>query len=174
MHRRLLLLSLTMACLTISADWVRAQEQENKLVDRIMRPDMSLANSAQNKKFVAAEGTSIDRKFETKSFYSGQERSAKPFGGIRNFFARTFVAKRFSHDQTAAMADTQSAYANRQAQIKASSLVRTASEQGRTAETRSYADNRPFLAKGTRQEMLNKQNHPMTIDEVRELLNKNE
>lgn len=174
MHRRLLLFSLTMACLTISADWVRAQEQENKLVDRILRPDMSLANSAQNKKFVAAEGTSIDRKFETKSFYSGQERSAKPFGGIRNFFARTFGAKRFSHDQTATIANTQSAYANRQAQTKTSSLVRTAPEQNQTAETKAYADNRPFLAKGTRQEMLSKQNHPMTIDEVRELLNKNE
>ena len=161
----------------MSAASLRAQEQENKLIDRIMRPDMSLSNSAQNKKFVAAEGTSVDRKFETKSFYAGSEHSARPFAGIRNFLARTFGAKRFSHDQTAAIADTASTastYADRQASTKTSSQVRTAPEQSQTAETRTYADNRPFLGKGTRQEMLSKQNHPLTIDEVRELLNKNE
>jgi len=143
-------------------------------MDRIMRPDMSLSNSAQNKKFVAAEGTSIDRKFETKSFYSGQEHSTTPFAGIRNFFARTFGAKRFPHDQNAAVGETKSVYANRQAQTKTSSLIRTAPEQNQNAETHDYADNRPFLGKGTRQEILSKQNHPLTIDEVRELLNKND
>jgi hypothetical protein len=173
-RHRLLLSSLTSACLAISAGLVQAQEQENKLIDRIMRPDMSLSNPAQNKKFVAAEGTSINRKFETKSFYSGQEHTSKPFAGIRNFFARTFGAKRFSHDQTAAMANAESSYAKRQALTKTSSLMRTAPEQSQTAATRAYADNRPFLAKGTRQEILNKKNHPLTIDEVRELLNKNE
>jgi hypothetical protein len=174
MQRRVVFLSLTIACLTTSAGWVRAQEQENKLIDRIMRPDMSLSNSAQNKKFVAAEGTSVDRKFETKSFYSGKEHSIKPFAGIRNFFARTFGTKRFAHDQMEAMANTESVYAKRQIETKGSSLARTAPEQGRSAETHAYADNRPFLARGTRQEMLNKRNHPLTIDEVRELLNKNE
>ena len=37
---------------------------------------------------------------------------------------------------------------------------------------RDYADNRPFLGEGTRQEILSQEDKPLTIDEVRELLNK--
>ena len=134
---------------------------------------MSLSNSAQNKKFVAAEGTSVDRTFEAKSFYSGKEHATRPFAGMRDFFARTFGTKRFSRDRAATVANTESTYANMQARTNESSLVRTAPEQNKMANTREYADNRPFLGQGTRQKILSQQDRPLSIDEVRELLNKN-
>ena len=136
---------------------------------------MSLANPAQNKKFVAAEGAAVDRKFETKSFYSGNERRLKSFGGVRNFFAKEFGTKKFSRGETSArvVASAELAFANSQALAQASSLSRVASEEGKVLATRGYADNRPFLGKGTRQKILSQQDRPLTIDEVRELLNKN-
>ena len=39
--------------------------------------------------------------------------------------------------------------------------------------SRAYAENRPFLDQGKSQKSLNRQNAPLTIDQVRELLNKN-
>ena len=40
--------------LILFSSLVQAQEQERKLIDRLLRPDMTLQNSAQNKKFVTA------------------------------------------------------------------------------------------------------------------------
>jgi hypothetical protein len=39
--------------------------------------------------------------------------------------------------------------------------------------TRDFAGNRPFLGQGKSQKALHAQDRPLTIDEVRELLNKN-
>ena len=39
--------------------------------------------------------------------------------------------------------------------------------------TRDFAGNRPFLGQGKSQKALHAQERPLTIDEVRELLNKN-
>ena len=58
-------------------------------------------------------------------------------------------------------------------QLKQSNLVRTSSEAEKLVLLHEYPDTRPFLAKGTRQEVLSQQDRPLTIDEVRELLNKN-
>jgi hypothetical protein len=39
--------------------------------------------------------------------------------------------------------------------------------------TRDFGGNRPFLGQGKSQKALHSQDRPLTIDEVRELLNKN-
>ncbi len=164
---------LAFLCLTTLASLARAQEQENKLVDRLLRPDMSLANSAQDKKFVAAERTSVDRKFVSKSFIAGEERSPKRVRGLRNFFARHFGTRKFSRaEATAAAANVESAHANTRFATRESSLIRTSSKANKTAGVREYAESRPFLGKGTRQQILSQEDKPLTIDEVRELLNK--
>lgn len=164
---------LVLICLTTATSLARGQEQENKLVDRLLRPDMTLGNSAQNKKFAAVEGTSVDRKFVAKSFYAGEETSPKRFGGLRDFFARTFGGRKFSRSDTVANAQTDSAYAEKRFATRASSLIRTSSEEQKTAKVRQYAGSRPFLGQGTRQKILSQQDKPLSIDEVRELLNRN-
>ena len=52
------------------------QEQERKLIDRLLKPDLSLQNPAQEKKFVAGGGTTT-KQARTKSFYVADRRAEK-------------------------------------------------------------------------------------------------
>ena len=165
---------LFLLCLTILAGPLRAQEQERKLIDRILKPDLSLANCAQEKKFSGTDATAANKEFVTRSFYSGKEHTAKPFRGLRNFFARTFGTKKFARAEAAANAGTNANALSAAFETKPSSLIRSSAQAKKSAGTRQYADQRPFLGKGTRQEILSQQDRPLTIEEVRELLNKNE
>ncbi|HEY5037273.1 MAG TPA: hypothetical protein VII74_09105 [Chthoniobacterales bacterium] len=161
--------------LTITAPLAFAQEQESKLMDRIMRPNMSLTDPAQNRKFTAVEGTSVDKKFETKSFEDGREANTKSFLGLRSFLSKTFGSGKFARAESAneAVASADRAFASTEFATHKSALIRKASTDDKPVETRAYAGIRPFLAKGTRQQQLSTQPHPMTIEDVRELLNKN-
>ena len=162
-------------CLMSFSFVARAQEQEKKLTDRLLRPDMTLASTEQNKKFIAVGGTPVDKEFVAKSF-STSEATSKSFAGTKGFFARVFGTKTYTRAEAAANAKTNAdiAYANTQFATKESSLIRPSSDSSRKVRAQDYADQGPFLAKGTRQEILNQQqeNKPLTIDEVRELLNK--
>src|SRR5262249_19131798 len=134
----------------------------------------SLENPQQNKKFVAAEGRSIDRKFEAKSFSRTKQQPTKVFAGVRDFFARIFETKKFSRSDWAANAAGSNApsYAHAVARTQESSLVKRAPEADKATQTRDYPETRPFLGQGTRQKMLSQQDHPLSIEDVRELLNK--
>ena len=158
--------------LTACSGLARAQDQENKLVDRLLRPDMTLANSAQNKKFTGTAGTPIDKKFVAKSFYAGDEPTTKSFTGEKDFSAKGFATKKFTRAERAANTRANNEFANAEFPTRKSSLIRTASDEGKVAKTHDYADSRPFLAQGTRQRILSQENKPLTIDEIRELLNK--
>ncbi len=162
-------------CLTIAASVARGQEQENKLVDRLLRPNLELSNSAQNKKFVAVEGTSVDKKFVAHEFYAGKRTSDKSFWGARSFLSKSFGTGKYARAEAAAnaKASAELAFASTQFATKKSSLVRKSSAVGKTSNVRDYDDNRPFLAEGTRQKQLDRKNQPLTIDEVRDLLNRN-
>jgi hypothetical protein len=166
---------LCLVCLTILSCPAKAQDQENKLVDRLLRPDMSLANPAQNKQFVAVEGTSVDRKFDAKTFYAGDKPLAKPFDGLKDFFARAFGTKKYSRTEAAAEAgkNAEKTFASTAFQTRESSLIRTSNDADKKAKVREYAESKPFLGEGTRQKILSQQDRPLTIDEIRELLNKN-
>lgn len=161
--------------LTSFAFAAHAQVQERKLVDRLMEPNMSLANSAQDKKFVAVEGTSIDKKFETNSFSTGHDANTKSFPGSKSFLAKIFGTGKYARAEAAAnaKANAESAYANTKFATHDSSLVRQSSDSDKQSKVKDYPDQRPFLGKGTRQEILSQQDRPLTIDEVRELLNRN-
>lgn len=66
------------------------------------------------------------------------------------------------------MGNSRSAYANQTARG-----VRDAPQSDKKVAIRTYAENRPFLDEGKSQKSLNQQNAPLTIEQVRELLNKN-
>lgn len=152
---------------------MRAQDQEKKLVDRLLKPDMDLHNSAQNKKFVA-DGASIDKRANVGSFYVQQKTNQKNFSATKEFSTRQFNSQPFhgkrsifdvfSHHN----ANSRSAYADQNARG-----VHDAPQSGKKVATGQYADNRPFLDEGKGQKSLTRQNEPLTIDQVRELLNKN-
>ena len=164
------------ACLLvlIVLSCVHAQEQESKLVDRLLRPDTTLRNNAQNKKFIA-DGASINKKATVGTFYVQEKSNSKSFSETRDFSARQFNSQSFHGTRSAsgissqqAVGDSRPAYATRTARD-----VRDAPQSDKKVASRSYAGNRPFLDQGKSQKALNRQNPPLTIEQVRELLNKN-
>jgi len=160
--------------LLIVLSYVHAQDQESKLVDRLLRPDMTLRNNAQNKQFIA-DGASINKKATVGTFYVQKKPNSKSFAGTRDFSARQFNSHSFHSMRSAsgissqqAIENSRPAYATRTARGP-----RDAIQSDKKVASRSYAENRPFLDQGKSQKSLNRQNAPLTIEQVRELLNKN-
>ena len=153
----------------------RAQDQESKLVDRLLKPDMTLQNTAQKKKFVA-DGVSIDKRATVGTFYVQKKSNSKDFAGTRDFSAWQFNSQSFRGAKNAANTSSQRQItnSNRSVATPTSRGVRDAPEEGRVARgSRTFAGERQFRDRGKSQKSLDRQNPPMTIEQVRELLNKN-
>ena len=139
-----------------------------------VRPDMTLRNNAQNKQFIA-DGASINKKATVGTFYVQKKPNSKSFAGTRDFSPRQFNSHSFHNTRSAsgissqqAIENSRPAYATRTARGP-----RDAIQSDKKVASRSYAENRPFLDQGKSQKSLNRQNAPLTIEQVRELLNKN-
>jgi hypothetical protein len=151
-----------------------AQEQERKLVDRILKPNMSLINSAQNKQFRTA-GASVTKRAPSKRFDTANTSLAKPFAGGRAFSAQQFTARPFAAGDAAANVSTRSAPPKTEMVYVASAAdsTRVAPGNGRSLAATPFPGARPFLGRGKSQEALSARDTPLTIEQVRELLNKN-
>lgn len=154
-----------------------AQEQERKLIDRILKPNTSLANSAQDKKFNNTRLTSFDKPVKTRAFSSTPTTIARTFPEERAFTPRQFAARHFRAGDSAANISSRSQLKNSDTLVAtpaASAGTRIAPESTTTVPTavREYAGSRPFLDQGKSQRSLSAQNKPLTIEQVRELLNK--
>jgi hypothetical protein len=167
--------SLAVCVLLLAAlSCARAQDQERKLVDRLLRPDMSLQNSEQKKKFIAA-GTSINKEATVGTFYAEKKSNSKTFSATRDFSTRQFNSRSFHGSRSAYQHSSQQVMGNsgRAYPTEAVRGARDAPQSGKKVASRAYAENRPFLDEGKSQKSLNRQNAPLTIEQVRELLNKN-
>ena len=138
---------------------VRGQDQERKLVDRLLKPDMNLQNDAQNKKFIADGTASITKRATVGTFYVQKKSNQKTFSGkgqfsTREFNSQSFHSKRssFNVPSQQAAGNSRPAYANQSARG-----VRDASQSGKKVPVRPYAENRPFLDQGKSQKSLNRQ-----------------
>ena len=150
-----------------------AQDQEGKLIDRILKPNMSLVNSAQNKQFGVA-GAYATRSAPSKSFYTRERSPAKSFAASRTLSSRQIAARRFRAENAAANISTRSQRTNDVVSVApAADGARVAPENGSTLSTASFPGNRPFLSRGKSQKALSARDTPLTIEQVRELLNKN-
>jgi hypothetical protein len=150
-----------------------AQQQERGLVDRLLRPDMELQNGAQGKAFTANSNV-VERRGTVGTFYLQPTLNEKSFGTTSvvttaEYRHREFlpVPKMTSPGQSrdanvTANANSSTAYGDRQAD-----------DGRRQVAGRSFAVERSFHDEGKSQKSLNRQNPPLTIDQVRELLNKN-
>ena len=101
----------------------------------------------------------------------------KRFSGQWQFSARGFSAKTFSGGNTAANLWTRSAIPHAQTQYETETVAATslykAHDSGKSMQVRDFPGTRPFLVQGKSQKALSQQDKPLTIDQVRELLNKN-
>jgi hypothetical protein len=164
------------ACVLLLAalSCVHGQEQEKKLVDRLLKPDMTLHNDAQNRKFIA-DGTSINKRATVGTFYIHKKPNQKSYSATGQFSAQQYNSQPFQSGRSAfntssqhAMGNSRVAYATQTA-----SGTRDAQESDKKVPARAYAQTRPSLDEGKSQKSLNRQNAPLTIEQVRELLNKN-
>jgi hypothetical protein len=151
---------------------VHAQDQESKLVDRLLRPNTTLRNDAQNKQF-SADGASINKKATVGTFYVQKKSNSKSFAGTRDFSARQFNSQSFQGTRSASGISSQQTIGDSRYATRPARGPRDAPQSDKKVASRSYAENRPFLDKGKSQKSLNRQNAPLTIEQVRELLNKN-
>ena len=154
---------------------VQAQDQEKKLVDRLLKPDMTLQNDAQNKRFNGDGSASINKRASVGTFYVHPKPRSKDFSGTRNFSTRQFYSQTYRGGRTAqevssheVLANSKSIYVSQNARG-----VRDAPQSGKKIASGAYAGTRPFLDEGKSQKSLNRHNEPLTIEQVRELLNKN-
>ena len=154
---------------------LRAQDQEKKLLDRLLKPDMTLQNDAQNKKFSGDGSVSINKRAHVGTFFVHQKPSSKNYSGTRDFSTTPFYSQTYRGGRTAFEVSSQQTFPNSKATWGSQTAhgVRDAPQPGKKVASRAYAGNRPFLNEGSNQKSLNRQNEPLTIEQVRELLNKN-
>jgi len=152
-----------------------AQNQEVKLIDRLLKPDLSLVNSTQNQKFDASRVFATPSVPLSKNYYTPEQVRPKSFPLVRRPLARKFATSQFQVGENAARAPLTS----RTLEVStipvstSSSDGRIAREDGRNFPVVPFAGNGPFLAQGKSQKALSAQDTPLTIEQVRELLNKN-
>jgi len=163
----------SMALLAV-ASAASAQEQEGKLVDRILKPNMSLVNSAQNKQFEATK-FSVTERVRSKNYSTPVRSPEKSLVAGRSFSTRDFAVRQSQAGDTAANISARSQVAKTDLVYVASAAdsARVAPENGRHVPVAPFAGNRPFLGQGKSQKALSAQDRPLTIEQVRELLNKN-
>lgn len=168
------MLLLPAAILALSVLPAPAQEQEKKLIDRLLQPDMSLQNSAQSRQFTSI-GSTTTKQARTKSFYVAERPAEKAFSGPREYHTPTFDLRKPRHPTTQAKLTTRTTIAKTKDPFSTFAYrdVKTAPAADKIAETSEFQGTRPFLAKGKSQKALSAQDRPLTIDQVRELLNKN-
>jgi hypothetical protein len=145
-----------------------AQEQERKLVDRLLQPNMTLENSAQNKQFSGA-GAVTAKSASTRSFYVSNTKLTKTFADTHEFMTQSYPSRQFV-TQPATLPPSQQPRTFATADARG---VKSARESSTGYKTRQFAGSRPFLEQGKSQKSLHAQNRPLSIDDVRELLNKN-
>jgi len=139
-----------------------------------MEPDMTLENSAQNKQFIA-DKTSVKKKAHVSTFYMEKKPQQKDYAGTRDFRSGEFNAENYKQSDQPVADELGGKKARQSTYIDSTKAAKTkqAYDQNKAPKSRQYAGNRPYLEQGKSQKSLNRKNRPMTIDEVRELLNKN-
>ena len=150
-----------------------AQEQERKLMDRILKPDMSLQNSVGEKQFVP-RGTTNAKQAPTKEFYVRERRAEKSFF-TRLFRTKSFNGKNSQYQNMQASLATRTRIAKVDVPYATAAYhgIEPARESDKTVAASEFSGTRPFLIQGKSQKALSQKDQPLTIDQVRELLNKN-
>jgi hypothetical protein len=153
---------------------VHAQQQEQRLVDRLLKPDTTLGNNAQDKKFVA-KSKKIEQQAPVKSFYVADKPQTKSFARQRDYSATEFAAHHFRDGELNATMQGRAQRVNTFVVDGATGtlVVRDVTDGKKKIASSEFEGERPFLDQGKSQKALSQHGTPLTIEQVRELLNKN-
>jgi hypothetical protein len=158
-----------LGCLAVAIN-ANGQEQERKLIDRLLKPDTALANSQQNKSF--SQASSARTRSSTPAagtFYVAEKNLSRNFVIDRRFATTSYLARNFVTKK----ANTSTARASRTFSTQALPDATSKANASNRLSTREFAGERAFYVHGKSQKSLDAQHHSLTIEEVRELLNKN-
>ena len=156
-----------------------AQEQDKKLLDRIQKPDMQLGSPLQSKAFAGVSGAGVKTaSFSNKTHGTAESATLREFSGTRSFMGikNPWFGRRAYDAKSALLSsrlglDTSKSYALKPA------VTESFSEVSKKANaTKQPFPIKPFMVQGKTQGALqqisDKVKKEMTIDDVRELLNK--
>lgn len=173
------LLPIAVGLLLSISETTCAQEQEKKLLDRIQCPDMQLGSALQSKGFAGVTGAGVKASsFANKTLVTSEAGSVREFGGTRSFLGikNPWFGKR-SYDGNAALLSTRMGLdISKSYSVKPAAIEPYAAASKKAQAANSQVPIKPFLvqgeAQGALQQISDKVKKEMTIDDVRELLNK--
>jgi hypothetical protein len=151
----------------------QAQDQEGKLVNRLLRPNTELSNPDQNKKFTA-DRVSVEKSARVGTFYLQRKELSRTYANTRDFSATQFKSRSFDSSGSGnSLLAARSTNSTRSYDTPTARVSVNLRDSHREVPSSNFAGNRPFLEKGKSQKSLDRKSSPMTIEQVRELLNKN-
>ena len=172
-----LLLALALIAVLAMPVPLRAQQQERKLLDRIQRPNMELTNPMQAKSFEGGGGVKIKTASIGKTPYdAGKTANLKEFSGARSFLGikNPWFGNRVFETKSAPLSGAANLNSSFPVRDAASGEFSASDKKARVAS--SDLNLRPFLISGKSAQGLDqisdKISKEMTIDDVREILNK--
>ena len=134
---------------------------------------MKVQNAAQNKHFTAG-GTQIDKQAVVPTFHYQEKSNTKAFHASREIGATNFATNHFRNGDETPYVTKNARFADTASVASRSFIGATgAMENDRAIATGNFTNSRTFLDKGKSQKALSQQTKPLTIEQVRELLNKN-
>jgi len=156
-----------------------SQTQETKLLDRIQKPNMELGNPMQNKSF--KENSVVPLKTSSQaqgSYYDIKDANTKSFPSLKSFFGLKnpwFGRKIYETKQTGEISEyhdiKQDRLAGKTTEVEDYDKSKKEANLGSSVVPLPVFVPQP-AAGGAVSRMSDKINDKMTIDEVRELLNK--
>src|SRR5881275_654678 len=116
-----------------------AQDQERKLMDRLLKPDMTLQNDAQNKKFIAHGSSPISKRATVGTFYLHQKSRSQSFFGTRHFSTTEFNSHAYHGGRGAYEVSSQQTMTNSRSAFASQSArgVRDAPQSGKKVASRA-------------------------------------
>ena len=156
-----------------------AQEQEKKLLDRIQRPNMQQGNPLQSKAFAGVSGSGVKTSsFADKTHGTARSGTLREFSGARSFlgiknpwFGQSVYDAKSALLSSRMGFDTSKSYA-----LKPAATGSFSDASKKANATKPQVPTTPFQvqgeAQGALQQISDKVKKEMTIDDVRELLNK--
>ena len=133
---------------------------------------MELQNNAQGKKFTANSAL-IERRGTVGTFFLQPTRAEKKFSDAHALTAIGYPSHSANMGSRTVVPDQNRSLTTRAIETSSIPDVHDAQNAHRTTAGHDFADQHQFREQGKSQKSLDRQNPPLTIEQVRELLNKN-
>lgn len=133
---------------------------------------MELQNKAQGKKFVASSAV-VEHRGSVGTFVLQPNRAEKSFVDTHALTTTEYPSRSLSAPRAISSAPNRSAHVPGPVGSSSAPDIHSANTPQIASNSRIFTDQHQFREQGKSQKSLDRQNPPMTIDQVRELLNKN-